>query len=152
TAWAPSDPQNWGSLGDALMELGRYDEAGEAYRKMDAIKTSLFSLNRMGYYRFITGDADGAVESMRKAVETGAPYPENKAWCRADLGLMYFKLGRLDDAERAYREAIEAFPGQHQAHAGLGAVLAARGRTADAIARYQKAQAIVPLPQYSGAL
>jgi len=152
TARAPSDPQNWGTLGDALMELGRYPEAAEAYGKMAAIKESLFSLNRLAYYRFVTGNSDGALDAMRKAVAAGAQYPENKAWCLADLGSMYFKLGKLDEAERAYREAIEAFPGQHQAHAGLGAVLAARGRASEAIASYTRAQAIVPLPQYSGAL
>jgi len=65
---------------------------------------------------------------------------------------MYFKLGKLDEAERSFRDAIEAFPGQHQAHAGLGAVLAARGNAAEAIASYRRAQAIVPLPQYTGAL
>ena len=152
TVWAPRDPQNWGTLGDALMELGRYPEAAEAYGKMAAIKESLFSLNRQAYYRFVTGDSEGALEAMRKAVQAGALYPENKAWCLAELGSMNFKLGRLDEAERAYRDAIDAFPGLHQAHAGLGAVLAARGRTNEAIASYTRAQSIVPLPQYSGAL
>lgn len=152
TAWAPSDPQNWGTLGDALMELGKYREAADAFGKMGAIKESLFSLNRLAYYRFVTGDPDGAIEAMRKAVADGAPYPENKAWCLSELGSMYFKLGKLDEAERSYREAIADFAGQHQAHAGLGAVLAARGRTGEAIESYKRAQAIVPLPQYSGAL
>lgn len=152
TTWAPTDPQNWGTLGDALMELGRYDDASKAYNKMAAIKVSLFSLNRLAYYKFVMGDAQGAVTAMRQAVEMGAPYPENKAWCLADLGSMYFKLGKLDEAERSYRDAIAAFPGQHLAHAGLGAVLAARGRTGEAIESYTHAQAIVPLPQYAGAL
>jgi len=148
----PSDPENWGVLGDAQMELGKYDDAVKAYRQMAAIKVSLFSLNRLAYYQFVTGDAPAALETMRQAVEAGAPYPENKAWCLADLGSMNFKLGKLDEAERVYREAIAVFPGQHLAHAGLGAVLAARGRTAEAIQSYLHAQAIVPLPQYAGAL
>ncbi|HEV3199548.1 MAG TPA: tetratricopeptide repeat protein [Bryobacteraceae bacterium] len=152
TTRAPSDPENWGTLGDALMELGRYGDAEKAYNKMAAIKVSLFSLNRLAYYKFVTGDAPGALTAMRQAVEAGAPYPENKAWCLADLGSMYFKLGKLDEAERSYRDAIAAFPGQHLAHAGLGAVLAARGRSNEAIESYLHAQAIVPLPQYAGAL
>jgi len=152
TTRAPSDPQNWGTLGDALMELGRYSDAEKAYSKMAAIKVSLFSLNRLAYYKFVTGDAPSALTAMRQAVEAGAPYPENKAWCLADLGSMYFKLGKLDEAERSYREGITAFPGQHLAHAGLGAVLAARGRLSEAIESYLHAQAIVPLPQYAGAL
>ncbi|HLK63572.1 MAG TPA: tetratricopeptide repeat protein [Bryobacteraceae bacterium] len=152
TTWLPSDPQNWGTLGDALMELGKYDDASKAYNQMAAIKSNLFSLNRLAYYKFVTGDAPGALITMGQAVEASAPYPENKAWCLADLGSMYFKSGKLDDAERSYREAIAAFPGQHQAHAGLGAVLAARGKNPEAIESYLKAQAIVPLPQYAGAL
>jgi tetratricopeptide (TPR) repeat protein len=152
TVRAPSDPQNWGTLGDAFMELGRYSDAEKAYGKMAAIKGSLFSLNRLAYYKFVMGDAPGALSAMRQALEDGALYPENKAWCLADLGSMYFKLGKLDDAERSYREAIAAFPGQHLAHAGLGVVLAARGRSSEAIESYLHAQAIVPLPQYAGAL
>ena len=152
TTRAPSDPENWGTLGDALMELGRYSDAEKAYAKMAAIKVSLFSLNRLAYYKFVTGDSQAALSAMRQAVEAGAPYPENKAWCLADLGSMYFKLGKLDEAEKSYREAIAAFPGQHLAHAGLGAVLASRGRSREAIESYIHAQAIVPLPQYSGAL
>src|ERR1017187_2319180 len=152
TTRAPSDPQNWGTLGDALVELGRYSDAEKAYTKMAAIKVSLFSLNRLAYYKFVTGDATAALSAMRQAVEAGAPYPENKAWCLADLGSMYFKLGKLDEAEKSYREAIAAFPGQHLAHAGLGVVLAARGRSSEAIESYLPAQATVPLPQYAGAL
>jgi tetratricopeptide (TPR) repeat protein len=152
TAWVPTDPQNWGTLGDAMMELGRYADASKAYTKMASIKVSLTSLNRLAYYRFVTGDADGAVSAMKQAVESGAAYPENNAWCLADLGSMYFKLGKLDDAERSYRAALAAFPGQHLAHAGLGAVLAARDHAPEAIESYLHAQAIVPLPQYAGAL
>jgi len=152
TVRAPMDPENFGTMGDALMELGRYDDASKAYARMAAIKVSLFSLNRLAYYRFVTGDADGAIAAMKQAVEAGAPYPENKAWCLADLGSMYFKLGKVEEAERSYREAIATFPGQHLAHAGLGAVLGATGRSAEAIESYSHAQAIVPLPQYAGAL
>lgn len=152
TTWVPTDPQNWGTLGDAMMELGRYEDASKAYQRMASIKESLSSLNRLAYYRFVTGDAEGAIAAMKRAVESGAAYPENNAWCLADLGSMYFKLGRLEEAERAYRAAVTAFPGQHLAHAGLGAVLAARGQAKEAIASYVRAQAIVPLPQYAGAL
>ena len=63
TLRAPSDPQNWGTLGDAMMELGKYEEAGKAYSKMAAIKVSLTSLNRLAYYKFVNGDAEGAIAS-----------------------------------------------------------------------------------------
>ena len=32
--FSPNDPWNWGTLGDALVEMGDYDGAAEAYQKM----------------------------------------------------------------------------------------------------------------------
>lgn len=152
TRSAPLDPQNWGSLGDALMEMGEYEGARDAYGKMLSIRSNLFSLNRMANYRFVTGDADGAIAMMTEAVKAGARYPENMAWCFVELGNMYFKTGRSKDAEDAYRKAIEEFPVSHAAYAGLGSVQAAEHNTAAAVASYRHAQAIAPMPQYAAAL
>lgn len=152
TRSAPSDPQNWGSLGDALIEMGRYPEAREAFEKMLALRSNLFSYNRMAYYRFLTGDVDGGIAMMTEAVKAGARYPENKAWCLVELGNMYFKTGRWAEAERAYRDAIDTFPALHSAYAGLGSVQAAQGKPAEAVESYQHAQSITPMVQYAGAL
>ena len=152
TRSAPSDPQNWGSLGDALLEMGQYDGAQEAFQKMLAIRPGLFSYNRVAYYRFITGDVDGGIAMMTDAVKAGARYPENKAWCLVELGNMYFKTGRWPEAERAYADAIATFPASHAAHAGLGSVQAAQGKLPQAIDSYKRAQSITPMVQYAGAL
>ena len=152
TRSAPADPQNWGSLGDALLEMGQYQDALEAFQKMLSIRPNLFSYNRMGYYRFVTGDTEGGIAMMKDAVRAGAGYPENKGWCLVELGNMYFKTSRWPEAERAYREAIETFPSSHAAHAGLGSVQAARGKLLEAIDSYKRAQSITPMVQYAGAL
>jgi tetratricopeptide (TPR) repeat protein len=152
TKSAPRDPQNWGTLGDALMEMGRYGDAAEAYRQMMALRPNLFSYNRMAYYRFVTGDVEGAIAMMSKAVAAGAAYPENKAWCQTELGNIYFKTARWEEAAGAYRSALETFPGLHSAWAGLAAVQAAQGKLHDAIESYRRAQAAVPMPQYIAAL
>jgi len=149
---APSDPQNWGSLGDALLEMGKYESAQEAFQKMLAIRPNIFSYNRVAYYRFITGDIEGGIAMMTDAVKAGARYPENKAWCLVELGNMYFKTGRWPDAERAYTEALETFPSSHAAHAGLGSVQAAQGKLPQAIDSYKHAQSITPMVQYAGVL
>ncbi|MEP6535849.1 MAG: tetratricopeptide repeat protein [Bryobacteraceae bacterium] len=148
----PSDPQTWGSLGDALMESGQYEPARAAFEKMLSLRPNLFSYNRMAYLRFLNGDVDGGIAMMTDAVKAGARYPENKSWCLVELGNMYFKTGRREEAERAYREAIELFPSSHAAHAALGAVQAAKGSLPQAIASYKRAQAITPMVQYAGVL
>jgi tetratricopeptide (TPR) repeat protein len=149
---APDDLQNWAMLGDALMEMGEYESAAQAYARMAALRPGLFSYNRLAFHRFVAGDSAGAIALMEKAAASGSPNPENTAWCLTELGNMYFKAGRLDDAERAFLSALEAFPASHTAHAGMGSVQAARGRRDDAIASYQKAQAAIPMPAYAAAL
>lgn len=148
----PSDVQSWGTLGDARLEMGQYDAARDAFAKMLELKPGLMSYNRMGFYRFITGDVDGAIEFMKKAVDAAAKYPENNAWCLVELGNIYFKIGRWDEADAAYSKAIEVFPTSHAAYAALGAVAAARGGLPKAIEKYKRAQSITPMIQYAGAL
>jgi len=150
--FAPSDPGNWGNLGDALMELGEYEAAGQAFTRMFALRPNLASYNRLGYFRFVTGDAPGAIALMQVAVEAGEAVPENTAWCWAELGDMYFKTGRLLDAENAYRSALDLFPLLHRAYAGLGKAQAAKGQVESAIRSYERAQAIVPMAEYAAAL
>lgn len=150
--YAPSDPGNWGNIGDALMELGEYERAGQAYSKMFSLRPNLASYNRLAYFHFVTGDAQGAIELMRDAVEAGDPLPENTAWCLAELGDMYFKIGKLTEAADAYGNALDLFPGLHRASAGLGKVQAIRGQIEVAIRSFERAQSIVPLVEYAGAL
>jgi tetratricopeptide (TPR) repeat protein len=148
----PDDPWNWGTLGDALMELGEYSAAADAYQKMVRLRPDLSSYNRASYYRFVAGDANGAIEVMQKAIESGSRSPENVAWCLVDLGNMYLKTGRQDEAERAYGGALKLFPAYHPAYAGMGKLLAQRGKIVQAIDYYRKAETAVPLPDYSAAL
>jgi tetratricopeptide (TPR) repeat protein len=150
--YAPSDPGTWGNLGDALMELGEYERAGQAYSKMFALRPNLASYNRLAYFYFVTGDAPHAIALMRTAAEAGSAEPENTAWCWAELGDIYFKTGKLDEAADAYQTALSLFPTLHRASAGLGKVHAARRDVHGAIRNYERAQSIVPLVEYAAAL
>jgi tetratricopeptide (TPR) repeat protein len=147
----PGDTVVWGLRGDAYMELGQYDSAETAYQRMADLRPGLASYNRIGFFRFITGDAEGAIQIIRQGIGIGGS-PENLAWCWADLGNMLFKTGVVGEAENAYRHALAEFPGYHLAQAGLGRVHLARGQYADAIQALLKAQAQAPFPEYAGLL
>jgi tetratricopeptide (TPR) repeat protein len=149
---APDDSWNWGTLGDALMELGQYDGAADAYQKMMSLRPNQSSYNRASYYRWVMGDAKGAIDIMRRAIDAGSPAPENTAWCLVDLGNLYFKTGNLDQAAETFAAALRTFPGYHPAYAGQGRVLAAQGKVAEAIENFKHAQAVVPMPEYAEAL
>jgi tetratricopeptide (TPR) repeat protein len=148
----PADPWNWGTLGDALIEIGDYDAAADAYQKMVQLRPDLASYHRAAHYRFLVGDSAGAIDIMKKAVEAGSASAENVAWCMVELGNIYFKTAQRQLAKDTFREALRAFPNYHPAYAGLGRVLAQAGDTSGAILNYQRAQEITPLPDYAAAL
>jgi tetratricopeptide (TPR) repeat protein len=149
---APNDPWSWGMLGDASMELAKYEQAQAAYKRMVSIKPDLSSYNRIAYYQFVTGNPDAAINLMRHAIESGADSPENTAWCLVDLGGMFFKTGKLEEAQVQFDQALVEFPGYYPALAGLGRLAAAREKWDLAIQQYKKAQAAVPMPEYAAAL
>jgi tetratricopeptide (TPR) repeat protein len=148
----PNDVQSWGTLGDAALEMGRYQDARDAFATMLNLKPGLASYNRMGFYRFLTGDVEGGIGMMQEAVKSSAKHPENLAWCLTELGHMYRKVGHQGAAADAYRDAIAAFPTAHAAFAGLAAVDVELGKLDEAIEFYKKAQAITPMVQYAGEL
>ena len=152
TRIGPSDPWNWGTLGDALTEMGEYNEAGDAYQKMVSLRPDLASYNRAAHFRFLYNDVPGAIAIMNKAIEAGSSSPENVAWCMVDLGNIYWKNGQLKEAGDSFRNALRTFRGYHPAYAGLAKVLAAGGDSAGAAENYKRAQAITPLPDYAAAL
>jgi tetratricopeptide (TPR) repeat protein len=106
----------------------------------------------VSYARELNGDVDGAIQAMQQAIAAGGPAAENTAWCRVQLGHLFFNSNRLPDAEHAYRDALAGYPGYTHAQAGLAQVRWAQGRTAEAIELYKQATASVPLPQYIAAL
>ena len=61
-----------------------------------------------------------------------------------DLGVMYEREGRLDDAARTYQQAISRDPRYARAHVNLGNVLRQQGKYSEALARYRKAMVADP--------
>ncbi|SPE42007.1 Tetratricopeptide TPR_2 repeat protein (fragment) [Candidatus Sulfopaludibacter sp. SbA3] len=114
-----ADPWNWGTLGDALTEMGEYNDAAEAYQKMVTLRPDLASYNRASHFHFLFNDVPGAIDIMKKAIEAGSSSPENVAWCMVDLGNIYFKAGQSKEAAQSFTNALRTFRGYHPAYAGL---------------------------------
>ncbi|HEY6340763.1 MAG TPA: tetratricopeptide repeat protein [Bryobacteraceae bacterium] len=147
-----ADPWNWGTLGDAYVEMGGYEKAADAYQKMVSLRPDLASYNRAAHFRFLFGDAGAAVAIMQKAIQSGSSMPENVAWCMVDLGNIYLKTGKNELARQEFLDALRVFPKYPSAYAGLGKTLAASGDVKGAIENYRRAQELVPLPDYASAL
>lgn len=152
TEWAPNDSWNWGTLGDALTEMGDYDKAADAYQKMVTLRPDLSSYNRAAWFRFLYNDADNAVKFMQMAISSGSAMQENTAWCEVELGKIFLKTGRVADAGKAFEAALRYFPDYHPALAGLAQSQAARADWKQAIENMRRAQAATPLPDYAAAL
>jgi tetratricopeptide (TPR) repeat protein len=142
----------YGVIGDALVELGRYDEARVAVQTMVDTRPDLASYSRVSYLRELYGDLPGAIAAMQAAVEAGAPGTEAAAWTRVQLANLLLTTGRVEAAEREYRRAGAEYPDYIHARAGLARVQAARGDLATAIATYETITRELPLPEFAIAL
>ncbi|MCR9159060.1 MAG: hypothetical protein ACE37F_09945 [Nannocystaceae bacterium] len=107
----PYDPTPRLLVGDASLELGRYEAAEKAYEAAIDLRPDLRSYNRIGYMRWLYGDFDGAVEALEYALDAGsARDPESMAWCFTDLGAMYLRRGEAVPAKKAAARALELVP------------------------------------------
>jgi tetratricopeptide (TPR) repeat protein len=149
---APKSAAAYGVAGDAALELGRYDQAVEAFQAMIDLRPDLASYSRVAYARELYGDLPGAIDAMQRAVNAGAARAEGTNWARVQLGHLYFLTGDLDGADRQYGLALQALPNYVHALAGQGRVAAARGDLRLAIERYTRAEELTPLPEFAIAL
>ena len=149
---SPTTARNYGVIGDALAELGRYDEAFKPFDTMARLRPSLSAYARVSYGRELIGHTDAAIAAMKLAVDAAGGEPEPTAWTHVQLGKLYFNHGQLANAEHEFRLANVVFP--HYAY-GLDALAqaeAALGHHRTAIGLERQAVEIVPLPQYVATL
>lgn len=88
------DGQDAMVLGDALMEQGRLQEAGEAYQLAMNARPGLPIYDRAGWLRWLTGDIAGATQLATLAAQAGSPAdPEPLAWVLTRLGWLHALSG-----------------------------------------------------------
>ena len=146
------DPENgsaYGALGDALVNLGRYRDAFEAYDRMAVLSPGVASYTRVANARELVGRPAAATEADELALQTTSAIPEHVAWTRVQLGNVAFNTGRLDEAAKAYNRALAGLPGYVHAEAGLARVEASEGRYGPAIKRLRHVLEVLPIPAYA---
>jgi tetratricopeptide (TPR) repeat protein len=132
SALDPYDASARGVIGDALAELGRYDDAVRAFQKMVDLRPDLGSYARVSYARELHGDVSGAIQAMNQALEAAGGDPEDAAWVAYQLGDLYLGSGRIGRAEKEYRRGAHLAVDHVLPRAGLAKVAASRGRLDEA--------------------
>jgi Flp pilus assembly protein TadD len=134
-ALLPAKPQVWKALGLALLKISDYPPASVALGKTCELdpkdEDACYLLGRSLY---IQGRYDEAVGPFEKALE---PAPRaSRGNVHRTAALNYAELGRGEDAERHFREAVRLYragSGQPDPRVDYGAFLIAQGRGQDAV-------------------
>jgi len=139
--------------GDALLELGAYDEGSAAFLKMEELAGGQGMIRsaleqRLARIAFLRGDNGGAAKHMTaalRAVESmPEPHKETVAFCQWQLGETAFAAGDHRGAEKFYRLSLATYPDYFRSLSSMGRVRAAQGDMAQGIEFYEKAVRILP--------
>ena len=143
----PGSYRPYGVIGDAQIELGRYDAAFASFERMISLRPSLASYARIAYARELSGDRIGAAAAMRLALLSAAGQPEPTAWAHVELAKLELAMGRNHVARRHVIAALASLPGYPSARVELARVEAADGNFRAAIREARRAVDAIPTPQ-----
>lgn len=141
----PSSTFAYGVMNDALIELGRYDEAQQVLQTMVDLHPDISSYSRISYQRELHGQYDGAVSAMQMAVESRGPDPENQAWVMYELGILYLEHNKVDLAEQTFQQSLQVVPDYVYGDEGMARVKIARGDYNGALPLLQKVSERMPV-------
>ena len=148
-AISPTTALNYGITGDALVELGRYPAAFEAFDTMATLQPGpLLVCARLARPRAARprarGDRDDEARRPGRPRARASPRPGRASSSASSTG----RSAASAAAERQDRAALSVFPGYHYALDALARIEAAKGHNRAAIALEQQAVDRIPLPQY----
>lgn len=137
----PNDADTHYNLGNALMALGRLDEAEASYRRTLRIRPNDADAHfNLGNIFRSLGRLDETEASYRRALQLRPDYAE----AHGNLGNILLEQGRVDEAEASYRRALQLKPDYAVAHYNLGSLLQDLGRLSEAEASYRCALQLRP--------
>jgi tetratricopeptide (TPR) repeat protein len=146
-----TDPENGvalGTLSDALLELGRFDDAVEAGQRAADTSPGPSVYARASYFRWLTGDTQGAKEAIRSALDgRDRRDPEPAAWTFVEAAKIYWHQGDYDGAAALLVESLRWVPDYPPALVWRGRVALSHGDAKQAVRWLKRAYAVQPLPE-----
>lgn len=145
-------------LGDALIELGDYDEGFKNFEQMAkyALADEASVEIRRARVAQLRGDLKEArthaLRSLGLARSAAVPARETVAWCEWQLSEIAFMSGDYKESEKLSRDALKDFPDYYRALGSLARSLAAQGNLNGAIESYERAAKRLPDPVFVAAL
>jgi tetratricopeptide (TPR) repeat protein len=144
----PEDEIALGTLSDALLELGRYEEAAQSAQRQMSLRPGMVAHARGSYIRWLKGDTRSAKAFIRDAlIDRDTRDPEPAAWAFAEAATIFWHEGDYDGADAVYAEALKWVPDYTAALVGRGRIALAKDQPRQAIGYLEKAYRIHPLPE-----
>ncbi|NNN37720.1 tetratricopeptide repeat protein [Streptomyces sp. S3(2020)] len=145
------DPKRWTTyppLIDAYTGLGDWKATERALERLQGLRGGPAVMARAGAVYRDRGWREDAMAQLSDAA-AGAQAPAERAAYLERVGQLAWERGDREPALRHFQEAVRIDPDQRAAQAGQGRVLAALGRTSEALSAYRVALAKRPDPQYA---
>ncbi|MXM63295.1 tetratricopeptide repeat protein [Streptomyces sp. HUCO-GS316] len=145
------DAKRWTTyplLIDACTGLGDYKGADRALQELLDLRSGPAVLARAAAVYRDRGRREDAAAALHDAAAGARAPAERAAWLER-AGQLAWERGDREEALRYFREASRIDPDQWAARAGEARVLAALGRTTEALNTYRVALEKQPSPQYA---
>ncbi|MGB5024049.1 MAG: tetratricopeptide repeat protein, partial [Saprospiraceae bacterium] len=128
--------QGWYGLGRSLYQQRKYEPAISAYQKaLTLYPNYLDALVGIGEILQNQKHFAEAEQQLKKAIALDS----TNVFANRVLGNVYFNTNRPDEARQQFLKTIELDPNARWARIGMAAVLAAEGKTAEAIGYVEQA-------------
>ncbi|WP_338675636.1 tetratricopeptide repeat protein [Streptomyces sp. SCSIO 30461] len=130
---------------DALVELGRYQDALAAARLADSRRPGIPVFTRLAYVRELRGETAEARRVLQLALDSAAR-PADVSYTSTALGQLAWSQGDYAEALRHCGIALKAAPGNPEASECRARALAGKGDPKGAIREFEDLVGRYPLP------
>jgi tetratricopeptide (TPR) repeat protein len=138
---APDDADAYFCRGCAFMRLNEPDMAREDFKHILNMPMRWFWLKEaiyqnLGLAEYIAGNYAASIKYYRQAIEMSGT--RGDATLHVNIGIVYFRQGRLPEAWKAYRTAESISEGNEHVQVGLAVLHAAEGQWDKAVTIWKR--------------